>query len=70
MYTFERRFIGYILPHILQRTSAKNKDILFSNKTLGLFLFFKFIYFLLCWVFVAVHGLVIVVTSLVVEHSL
>ena len=37
-------------------------------------IFFKlsylFIYFWLCWVFVAVHGLLIAVASLVAEHGL
>ena len=41
----------------------------------ALFFFFNkfiysFIYFGLCWVFVAVHGLLIAVASLVVEHRL
>ena len=31
---------------------------------------YLFIYLLLCWVFVAVHGLIIAVASLVAEHGL
>ena len=34
------------------------------------FLNFLFIYFWLCWVFIAVRGLLIVVASPVVEHGL
>ena len=39
---------------------------------LGLFFFliYLFIYFWLCWVFVAAHGLLIVVASLAAVHGL
>ena len=35
-----------------------------------LFFFNRFIYFWLCWVFVAVRGLLIAVASLIAEHGL
>ena len=38
------------------------------RKVLGFFN--KFIYFWLCWVFLAVRGLLIAVASLVAEHGL
>ena len=42
-----------------------------SSYMYGLLKFiYLFIYVWLCWVFVAVHGLLIVVASLVVEHRL
>ena len=51
-------------------TSVPKNHFVWAGCQFLLFIYFLLIYFWLCWVFVAVHRLLIAVASLVVEHGL